>query len=125
MLQRKLINIAAVAVALVLAVLGVVAIVATRAGAVQSDGNGGIVFGVGLLLVAAPLFALPFSRRVFRLLGVVDLLALAAGFVYLSFQPELPTTRPAIYQAGAVALAVLLVARVVLSFRARSSRQDV
>ena len=124
MLLGRLINIAAIATGLALAALGVVGIVASRSGAIQPDGEG-IVFGIAFLLLAAPLFAFPFSRRAFRILCLVNLLALAAGALYLSFQPDLPTTRPSIYQFGAVALAVLLVARVVLAFRGRGSRQDV
>jgi hypothetical protein len=125
MLLGKLINVAAIVTALLLAALGAVAIAASRSGAIQLDGSVGIVAGVAFLLLAAPLFVFPFSKRVFRVLGVIDLLALAAGVLYLAFQPDLPTTRPSIYQFGAVALAVLLLARVVLGLRGRRSRQDV
>ena len=125
MLNGKLINMAAIAIALVLAAAGVVAIWASYSGAIQPDGSAGIVVGTACFMAAAPLFALPYSWRVFRILGVVDLLALSAALLYLSFQADIPTSRPSVYQVGAVALAVLLLARVVLRLRGKRGRQGV
>ena len=121
----KLLKVASVVAALVLALTGVVSFIAAGSGAFGQDKNFAIVAGLGFSLLAAPLFAFPFSKRIFRALGVVVLLALAASLIYSSFQPALAASRPAVYQLGAIAFAVLLVARVVLSVRGRRSRHGV
>ena len=125
MMLSKLTNVAALVIGLVLALAGAAALVAADTGAISPDGNAGVVAGAYCLLFAAPLVAYPFSKRSFRRLGVVALLALALGLLYLSFQLDVPAARPSLYQAGAIALPVLLVARIVLGVRAQKSRKDV
>ena len=80
-----------------------------------------IVMGGSLFLFSLPFLAYPFSARVAKFLLVPLLCALAAAFLWLVFRPVLPVARPGIYQVGAIAFAVLLLARVGLGLRRNRS----
>src|SRR4249919_742772 len=74
-----------------------------------------IAMGSGLLLAALPALIYPFSARLAKRLLVPLLFVLAAVLLWLVFRPSVPDARPGIYQAGAIAFAVLLLARVGLA----------
>ena len=79
----------------------------------------------GALLLAGVIFlSVSYSRRVAKVLSVTFLLLLAASMLRLVFSQGLATDKPFIYQAGAVALAVLLVARVITTIRAKRLQKD-
>jgi cytochrome c biogenesis factor len=80
--------------------------------------------GGAMLLIASIFLSVPFSKRIAKILSVLFLLLLAASMLRLVFSQDLATDKPFIYQAAAIGLAVLLVARVITSFRARSSKND-
>jgi peptidoglycan/LPS O-acetylase OafA/YrhL len=74
-------------------------------------------FAMGV--IALPFFAFLYSRPLAKVLGVVVLLGFAMSMVWLAFQPTNPAPNPTIYQIAAIALCVLLAARVVLRRRAK------
>ena len=80
------------------------------------------VMGFAFLVIAAPFFAFLYSRKLAKLLGAVVLLAFAALMLWMSFLPDIPTPNPAVYQIAAIALAVLLIARIGSAFRGKRSR---
>ena len=80
-----------------------------------------VVAGCSFLVISAPLFAFLFSRRLAKLLGVIALLAFAVAMAWLAFRPDTPAADPAKYQVGAIALVVLLLARVGLWLRGKRS----
>ena len=80
-----------------------------------------VVMGFSFLVIAMPFFAFLYSRRLTEVLGVVGLLAFAAAMLWLTFRPTIPVSDPTIYQVAAIALAVLLVARVALRLRGKRS----
>lgn len=104
--------------------LGVVWLVMAASGAVESGGDVAYVAGAGLLLVAAPLLAVPFSTRLAKSSAVLILAIFALGMLWLAFQPGDPNDRPVVAQVGAIAFAVLLFSRVGLALRRKDPRLD-
>ena len=78
--------------------------------------NVGYFAGTGLLVVAAPFSAFPFHRRLAKVLAVLVLFLFACILLWLAFRPGQPLERPVLAQAGAIALVVLLTARVGLGW---------
>jgi hypothetical protein len=101
--------------------VGVLWIFTAASGAIKSGPVAGYVAGAGFLLVAAPLLAFPFSTRVAKLLLVLLMLLLAFSMLWLAFQPNLSSNNPALVQGGAIAFAVILLARVGLALRRKRS----
>ncbi len=91
-------------------------------GAVRSSTIENCVVMGGFLLAATPCLVFPFSARLAKALLVLYLLAIAVGMLCLAFQPALPTKHPTGIQVAAITLVVLLVARVGLAVRRKSSR---
>jgi hypothetical protein len=104
-----------------IALLGALWLYMAASGAVKGGIAGGYVAGIGFLLLATPILALPFSVHLAKSLLVVLLLFFAVGMLWLAFQPQLPTNHTALVQVAAIAFAVLLVARVGLALRRKFS----
>ena len=100
-----------------IALLGCLWIFIAASGALKTDPLAGYVPGAGFVLVAGPFLAFPFSVRVAKALLVFFMFVLAIGMLWFSFQPGLTATYPLLVQAGAIAFAVTLFARVGLALR--------
>jgi hypothetical protein len=98
------------------ALLGAVSIFVAASGAVHPSATFAYLSGVGFLLMAAPLVAFAFSRRLAKALLVLFLVALALAMLWLTFQPDRPVDHAAFAQVAAIAFAVMLLARVGLSW---------
>ena len=88
-------------------------------GAIQSNSNVGYFAGAGFLMVAAPFLAFPFHRRSSKILAIIALLLFACIFLWLAFQLGQPFEQRALVQVAAIALVVLLFARVGLAWYRR------
>jgi hypothetical protein len=117
----KLAKAASLLTGTVLALFGVLFLVVAAIGDFNQGRLVAIVMGSILLFAALPPLAYPFSARLAKLLLVLLLFASAAGLLWLVFRPAVPVARPGIYQAGAIAFAVLLLARVGLGLRRNRS----
>ncbi len=106
---------------LCLVLLGATWAYLAMSGAVNSGITESCVTAGGLLLAATPCLVFPFSGRLAKALVVVFILAIAVGMLWLAFQPNLPAEHPAAIQVAAIALVVLLVARVGLALRRKVS----
>ena len=115
----KIIKIVSFLVGLLLGSLGLLVFLSLASGSVIAGKHDALVTGICFVLVALPFLVFPFSRRLAKLLGVLVLLALAAAAVRLVFSPNLASAHPAVYQVAAIALGVLLVARVGLALLRR------
>lgn len=119
----KLIEAASLASGLGLALLGVVWLGIAASGALQVNEVASYAAGAGFLVVAAPLLAFPFRRRLAEGLGLLALILIAFFMVWQAFRPEQSLEHPALAQAGAIALVVLLTTRVGLAwYRRRAGR---
>jgi membrane associated rhomboid family serine protease len=81
--------------------------------------NVGIFALLGLMF-----FLAPHTKRYAKFILVFLLLSLAVTFIWLVFSQKLDTNNPVIYQAGAVAFAVLLIARISSWLRTGRSQND-
>lgn len=82
------------------------------------DGRGaGLGMAVVSMAASAALLVLPFHRPLGRALGSVALVLFATGMLLAVFNPGMASATPGKYQAAAIALAVLLLARLGLSRR--------
>ena len=96
---------------------------------IYTASSGAVKFGLtlsyvavgGLLMAAAPFLVFPFSRRLAKAMLALFALALALSMLWLAFQPDMPASHPAIIQVAAIALVVLLLARIGLALRRKSS----
>ena len=122
MFLGKAAKVVSLLVGIVLALLGSFAIIMVQSSAIVEGGHDAAVFGTGMMLVALPFLIFPFSVHLARLLGVLLLLALAVVMLWLVFSPDFAAAHPAIYQAGAIAFGVLLVARIGLASRNKRSQ---
>jgi hypothetical protein len=105
-----------------LVALGLVWFWIGASGAIQPSPSPGYFAGAAFLVLAAPLLAFPFHRPTAKVLAVIDLLFLAGVLLWLAFRPGQPLERPVLAQAAAIALFVLLVARVGLALYRRHVR---
>jgi hypothetical protein len=115
----KIIKIVSFLVGLFLGGLGLFVFFTLASGSVVAGIRAALITGICFVLVALPFLVFPFSRRLAKLLGALVLLVLAAAALRLVFSPNLATAHPAIYQVAAIALGVLLVARVGLALLRR------
>ena len=67
--------------------------------------------GAILLIIGLAFVAVPFSRQLSKILGAIALLVFAGAMLVLVFTTEVVTSRPS-YQVAAIALTVLVVARI-------------
>ena len=115
----KLAKAASLICGLAIATLGFLWLWIGASGAVQQGPGVAYFASFSFLVVAAPLVAFPFHRRSAKALAVIALLLFACAFLWLAFRPGPPLERSALVQAGAIALVVLLVARVGLAWYRR------
>lgn len=119
---RALATILSVLLGMCLLLLGASWAYMAASGAVKSSAIENCVVVGGFLLAATPCLVFPFSTRLAKVLLVVYLLATAVCMLFLAFQPNLPAKHPAGIQLAAITLVVLLIARIALTMRRRSSR---
>lgn len=100
---------------------GSLLLLATQAGTFHQGRTAVLLCGVFFVVAALPMFALPFSRRVAKWLLALVLVLFASLMLVAVFHPStwLAGWKP--YQAAAVALAVLIVVRLVLAWRQRAA----
>ena len=70
------------------------------------------IAGGSLLFISLPFFAFLFSRKLSNILGSIVLLALSGSVAWFVFQHSIPAANPQLYQIGAIALVVLVLARI-------------
>lgn len=115
----KLAKAASLICGLAIASLGFVWFWIGASGALQPSPKLAYFASAGFLVVAAPLLAFPFHRRSAKVLAAFALLLFACTLLWLAFRPGQPLERPTLAQAGAIALVVLLIARVGLAWYRR------
>ncbi len=110
----------------VLALAGLAAMTVLAIGTFQDDRDGVVtaLSGMVYLTAAASLLVLPFHRRVGKFLGSVALLMLATALLVAVFNPAIAAGTPGPYQAAAIALIVLLLARLALAMRNKSKNTE-
>ena len=118
----KLAKAASLLVGLAIAVLGFVWFWIGVSGALHPNSPLAYFAGASFLIISAPLLAFPFAPSLAKALAVAILLVFAIGFVGLAFRTGQPLEQPALVQAAAIALAVLLIARIGLAWFRRHSR---
>jgi len=117
MKSDKPVKVAMAIVGAFLVLIGVVTLVIAVVGNLTNGRAAVAAMACAYLVAATPCFAYLYSRRLAKVLGVCLLLALAGAMLWLSFRPSNPAPNPTIYQVAAIALCVLLVARVGLNLR--------
>ena len=100
-----------------LAMIGAMLLVIVALGDVRSGFPAMLAAGSGFLLLSLPCPAFLHSSQKAGQLATLVLPVFALGMLVLTFLPSNPMAHPARYQIGAIALAVLSIARAVLSLR--------
>ena len=121
MLFRNLPKIIMVLLGLAFALIGAINLWIAFIGDFQQGRTEVVIAGASLLFISLPFLAFFFSRRISKILGAIVLLALSGSMVWFVFQPNIPATNPQLYQIGAIALAVLVLARIGLGLRPKRS----
>jgi len=121
MRNRRFVNILAMVGGAVLALYAVLILTIATTGNVTQGRAALACGGAGLLLVAAPLLALPFFPRLARALALLALVSFAVLAGWLAFWPQ-PTISPdPLVRTAVVAFAVLVAGRLYLVRRRRPS----
>ena len=107
-----------------LAVAGLTAALVLANGMVHGAREGVFASAVFYVTAGASLLVLPFHRRVGKLLGSVALIMLATALLVAVFHPAIAAGTPGPYQAAAIALIVLLLARLGLAMRTKSKNTE-
>ena len=115
----KLTKAASLVCGLFIAALGLVWLWIGVSGDLHPDSSIGYFAGAAFLVIATPFLAFPFNRRSAKTLAILALLLFAFASLWLAFRPGQPLERSALAQAAAIALAVLLVARIGLAWYRR------
>ena len=121
MRKRRFVNILAMVGGLALAIYGVLILTIAATGNVIEGRAALACGGAGLLLVAAPLLALPFSARVAKTLALLALVSFAVLAGWLAFWPQPGISPDPLVQTAVVAFAVLVAGRIHLARRRRRS----
>lgn len=110
-------------------VLGIIGLLVAFTGAIwlwiASSGNmrtapaAGYLIGGAFLVVATPLLMYPFKRQLAKRLAILLLFCLAGALMWLAFAPGQSVALPALIQVSAIALPLLLAARVGLAWHQR------
>lgn len=124
MRYQRLINLMAILVGGCVAALGVLLLAIAASDNVSQGQTGLALSGTALLLVAAPVLAVPFSVRAAKWLLLLALACLAGLAIMLTFRPLPGVTPSPLVQGAAIAFAVLLVLRVFLGRRGKSAGLD-
>jgi uncharacterized BrkB/YihY/UPF0761 family membrane protein len=115
----KLTKAASLICGIFIAALGLVWLWISASGDLRPAPGIGYFASAALLVVAAPFLAFPFNRRFAKILAIFALLLSAFASLWLACRPGQPLERPASAQAAAIALVVLLVARIGLAWYRR------
>lgn len=118
---RKVVKMLVFVAGLILALAGVSALAMAASGSVSLGQSSVYAIGSSLLLIAAPCITLLFSVRLAQVLGLVVLLAFAIGALWLGFGSTVSLERPWLFQAAAIVFAVLVISRVGLFLRNKTS----
>ena len=121
MRNRRFVNILALVGGAALALYGVLILMIATTGDVTQGRTALACGGAGLLLVGAPLLALPFSNRVSKTLALLALVCFAVLAVRLAFWPQSSIAPDPLVQTAVVAFAVLVAGRIHLARRRRLS----
>ncbi|HAU79417.1 MAG TPA: hypothetical protein DCW96_01910 [Stenotrophomonas sp.] len=121
MRKRRFVNILAMVGGVALAIYGVLILTIAATGNVIEGRAALACGGAGLLLVAAPLLALPFSARVAKTLALLALVSFAVLAGWLAFWPQPGISPDPLVQTAVVAFAVLVAGRIHLARRRRRS----
>lgn len=121
MRKRRFVNILAMVGGVALAIYGVLILTIAATGNVIEGRAALACGGAGLLLVAAPLLALPFSARVAKTLALLALVSFAVLAGWLAFWPQPGILPDPLVQTAVVAFAVLVAGRIHLARRRRRS----
>jgi len=114
--------IATLGIALIAAGVGTASMAAS--GAVQSGAVGAYIAAAAFVLVGLTVASLPFSKRLTLGFGGAVAFFIALGGLCLAFSPSLHSAQPSAVQSAAIALVVLLVARVVFILRHKRRGHD-
>jgi len=121
MRKRRFVNILAMVGGVALAIYGVLLLTIAATGNVIEGRAALACGGAGLLLVAAPLLALPFSARAAKALALLALVSFAVLAGWLAFWPQPGISPDPLVQTAVVAFAVLVAGRIHLARRRRRS----
>ncbi|MHC5149164.1 hypothetical protein [Stenotrophomonas rhizophila] len=121
MRKRRFVNILAMVGGVALAIYGVLILTIAATGNVIEGRAALACGGAGLLLVAAPLLALPFSARVAKALALLALVSFTVLAGWLAFWPQPGISPDPLVQTAVVAFAVLVAGRIHLARRRRLS----
>ena len=113
---------ATIGAALIVAGIGIASMAAS--GSVLSGPAGAFIAAAAFILVGLSVASLAVSKRLALGLGVTVAFFLSLGGLWLAFSPSLRAAQPSVIQSAAIALMVLLVARVVLVFRHKRRGHD-
>lgn len=102
--------------------VGSIAFWIASVGTFEQGWTGTVVSGIAFVMAALPLLAVPFSLHVARVFLALFLVMLAGFMVVAAFNPPASVTEPGVYQVAAIALAVLVVSRVVFAWRHSAPR---
>lgn len=119
MRKRRFVNILAMLGGVAFAIYGVLILTIAATGNVIEGRAALACGGAGLLLVAAPLLAVPFSARVAKAFALLALVCFAVLAVRLAFWPQSSIAPDPLVQTAVVAFAVLVVGRIYLARRRR------
>ena len=107
-----------------LALAGLIAALILASGTFHGGREGVFAAAVFHLTAGASLLVLPFHRRVGKFVGSVALVMLATALLVAVFHPAIAAGTLGPYQAAAIALIVLLLARLALAMRNKSKNTE-
>jgi hypothetical protein len=106
------------------ALIGISTFAVLALGTFEEGRDAAMAMAVVGVTASAALLVLPFHRPLGRALGGVALVIFATGMLLAVFSPGLASDTPGTYQAAAIALAVLLLARLGLSLRRKRRLEE-
>lgn len=119
MRYQRLINLFAIIGGGGTALIGALLLAIAASGNVNEGQTGLAISGIGLLLVAAPAIAAPFSARIAKWLLLLALACFAVLTIRLTFWPQAGVTPTPPVQRAVIAFAALLVLRVFVGRRGK------
>ncbi|MEA9589707.1 hypothetical protein VC279_20280 [Xanthomonas sp. WHRI 10064A] len=122
MRYQKLLKLLAGLAGVMLAAAGALLIALVLAGKVHEGEAGTLISGIGFLLMAAPVLAVPFSIRAAKRLLMLTLCCLAALAIWLSFWPKEGVTPTLHLRVAVLAFPVLLMFRLLLARRRKMTK---
>ncbi|WP_162456285.1 hypothetical protein [Pseudoxanthomonas kalamensis] len=117
---RRLTSLLAGLIGVMFAGIGVLLLVIVASGNVHQGQVGMLIYGVGFLLVAAPMLAVPFSVPTARWLVWAVLAGFSGVAIWLAFWPQSGVVPSPAVKAAVAAFVGLLLVRIFLSRRDRN-----